>query len=262
MAVWPPSMLQCARAQPRGCVDRTAVTNNAQHPEPTRRPSAWQSSLPWESGWAEIRDQRVRAAFAGVDRAHFVPANVRAQANEDAPLPIGEGQTVSQPFVIALMAQALALQPGDRVLEIGTGSGYQTAILCALVRQLGGEPSESVYSIERSATLAAQAATRLAAAGYAPQLAVGDGVAGWRDAAPFDAIVVSAAAAWLPRSLVDQLADGGRLVIPVGADPDDQSLWQIQRHGREIESIYLGPVRFVPLVSPLLDDPANRITLL
>lgn len=238
------------------------MTNNAQTPEPTHKSAAGKPTLPWESGWAEIRDQRVRTAFAVVDRAHFVPAKLRAQADEDAPLPIGEGQTISQPFVIALMVQALALQPGDRVLEIGTGSGYQTAILCELVRQLGGEPAESVYSIERFASLAERAAADLASAGYAPRLAVGDGVAGWPDAAPFDALVVSAAAAWLPRTLVDQLADGGRLVIPVGGDPDDQNLWLIKRHGSQVEPIYLGPVRFVPLISPLLEDPANRITLL
>ncbi len=218
--------------------------------------------MPWESGWPEIHDVRVRTAFAQVDRARFVPADLRAQANDDAPLPIGEGQTISQPFVIALMVQALALQAGERVLEIGTGSGYQTAILCALVRQLGGAPAQSVYSIERSATLARAAAATLAASGCTPQLAVGDGVAGWPEAAPFDAIVVSAAAAWLPRTLVDQLAIGGRLVIPVGANPDEQELWLIQRHSAQVELTDLGPVRFVPLLSPLLDDPANRIALL
>ncbi len=218
--------------------------------------------MPWERGWPEIGDRQVRAAFADVERARFVPAAVRAQANEDVPLPIGEGQTVSQPFIIAVMLQALGIQPGDRVLEIGTGSGYQTAIICALIRRLGGVPEESVYSIERSATLAGQAAADLNAAGYAPNLAVGDGVAGWPDAAPFDAIVVSAAAAWAPRTLVDQLADAGRLVIPVGVDPDRQELWLLQRHGPQVETTYLGAVRFVPLHSPLLDDPDNRMTLL
>jgi protein-L-isoaspartate(D-aspartate) O-methyltransferase len=204
----------------------------------------------------------VRAAFAQVDRARFVPDTLRDQANDDAPLPIGEGQTISQPYVVALMVQALALRPRDRILEIGTGSGYQTAILCALARQNGDVPAEQVYSVERSATLAARAAAVLATLGDVPNLAVGDGAAGWPEAAPFDAIVVSAAAAWLPRTLVAQLADGGRLVIPVGAAPDDQGLWLIERHGAQIESTYLGPVRFVPLLSPLLDDPTNRITLL
>ncbi len=171
-----PPMLQCARSQPNRCAARAIVTNNTQPQDPKRIPppeqppeqppavppaaspsenaETGQSSLPWESGWPEIRDAKVRAAFAQVERARFVPEALADQAHEDAPLPIGEGQTISQPYVIALMVQALAVRAEDRVLEIGTGSGYQTAILCALVRQLGGSPAETVYSVERSPGLA------------------------------------------------------------------------------------------------------------
>jgi protein-L-isoaspartate(D-aspartate) O-methyltransferase len=186
---------------------------------------------------------------------------VRAEADRDAPLPIGEGQTVSQPFVIALMVQALALRPGDRVLEIGTGSGYQTAILCELVREPGRSPGETVFSVERFPSLLSAAAAALRDAGYRPHLTVGDGAAGWPDAAPYQGIVVSAAAEAVPQPLYDQLATGGRLLIPVGPPADDQTLWRIVKQPDGMHATRMGPVRFVPLVSPLLDDPATRIDL-
>jgi protein-L-isoaspartate(D-aspartate) O-methyltransferase len=194
-----------------------------------------------------------------VDRRRFVPESMRPYAHRDEPLPIGEGQTVSQPFVIALMLQALQLEPGDRVLEIGTGSGFQTALLCEIV-QLQGQPAgATVYSVERHQSLLEPARSALQAAGYAPQLAVGDGALGWADEGPFHGIVVSAAARAVPRPLVEQLADGGHLVIPVDVAGDEQELWLIQRLATRLEWRALGPVRFVPLVSPVLQNPLRRI---
>lgn len=221
------------------------------------------ATFPWSQHWPEITDPRVRAAFAAVPRTAFVPPRLRKWAERDAPLPIGEGQTISQPFVVALMTQALDLHPGDRVLEIGAGSGYQTAILCELTAQPGAEPGESVFSIERYSSLARRAGAALRSLGYRPHLRIGDGAEGWPEEAPFDAILLTAAPAWLPRPLWDQLAGGGRLVAPVGPEPEDQMLWRLIKHagaGRT-ECASLGPVRFVPLISPVLNDPAMRMEL-
>lgn len=217
--------------------------------------------FPWADEWPEIRDTRVRAAFGRVPRQAFVDASLRRWAERDAPLPIGEGQTISQPFVVALMTQALELMPGDRVLEIGTGSGFQTAILCELAAIPGRSKGETVWSVERYAALSQRAAEALQALGYAPHLRVGDGAAGWPEDAPYDAILVTAAARYLPRPLYEQLRPGGRMVIPVGGSPDNQELWLIVREEGRLLRRTLGPVRFVPLVSPILDDPAQRIEL-
>lgn len=206
--------------------------------------------------WSEIQDQRLLAAFARVPRAQFVPPSVRHYAGQDEPLPIGEGQTISQPFVVALMTQLLQLQPGHRVLEIGTGSGFQTALLCELTAQPHQPRGEQVYSIERFPSLAQQAATVLNALGYHPHLMVGDGAAGWPVAAPFDAIILTAAPPCLPRPLWQQLAEGGRLIAPIGPLDEDQMLWLVEkRRGQPCPQAH-GPVRFVPLLSPLLADPA------
>jgi len=157
-----------------------------------------------------IRDERVLEAMARVPRHEFVQPDQRDEAYEDHPLPIGEGQTISQPFVVAAMLEALALRPEDVVLEVGTGSGYETAVLAELVR--------NVYSIERIASLAERARKVLERLGYSNVTVVhGDGSQGLPEAAPFDAIVVSAAAPHLPKPLMEQLRDGGRLVIPVGS---------------------------------------------
>ncbi len=157
-----------------------------------------------------IRDERVLDAMARVPRHEFVPAEHRGEAYEDHPLPIGEGQTISQPFVVAAMLEALALRREDVALEVGTGSGYETAVLAELVG--------TVYSVERIASLAERARAVLARLGYGNVTVVhGDGSQGLPDAAPFDAIVVSAAAPQVPASLIGQLRDGGRLVIPVGS---------------------------------------------
>lgn len=186
---------------------------------------------------------------------------MRPWANCDEPLPIGQGQTISQPFVVALMTQALRLQPGDRVLEIGTGSGFQTAILCELTRSAEDEAGRMVWSIERFAALSERAAVTLARLGYAPHLRVGDGAAGWVEAAPFTAIVVTAAASAVPEPLWAQLADAGRMVIPVGMPPNGQVLWRLEKRDRRMLRRSLGPVRFVPLISPILDRAEGRIEI-
>jgi protein-L-isoaspartate(D-aspartate) O-methyltransferase len=156
-----------------------------------------------------ISDQLVLDAMRKVPRHHFVPANMAVYAYEDSPLSIGQGQTISQPYIVALMTEMLGLKGGEKVLEVGTGSGYQAAILCEL--------AGSVYSIERHPTLADAARERLEKAGYTNfSVTSGDGTLGWQDFTPYDAILVTAAAPHVPQTLLDQLADGGRLVIPVG----------------------------------------------
>lgn len=216
---------------------------------------ATNKSFPWARQWPEIGDPRVRAAFAAVPRHAFVETSLQRFADEDTPLPIGEGQTISQPFVVALMVQALALHPGQRVLEIGTGSGYQTAILCELTASPGSRSGSTVYSIERLPVLARRAAQVLATLGYHPHLRVGDGAAGWPDAAPFDAIIVSAAAPHLPRPLWEQLAPNGHLILPVGTQELDQQLWLASKLDGQLSVERLGNVRFVPMISPLFADP-------
>ena len=191
----------------------------------------------------------------------FVPAQFREWSHQDAPLPIGEEQTISQPFVVALMLQALHLQPGERVLEIGTGSGYQTALLCELTQQVGEPVGQQVYSLERFSSLAEHTASLLHELGYGPQLAIGDGAAGWSAGAPFAAMIVSAAPAHLPRPLWEQLAENGRMVIPIGPQTADQMLWLIGKRAGQMTAQRLGAVRFVPLISPLLEDPAMWVEI-
>jgi protein-L-isoaspartate(D-aspartate) O-methyltransferase len=189
-----------------------------------------------------IRDLRVLAAVEQVPRHLFVPEDLRAEADADRPLPIGCGQTISQPFVVAAMTAAAELRGAERVLEVGTGSGYQTAIL-ALV---AGE----VFSIEIVPELAERARRLLLETMGLPnvRLRVGDGHAGWPETAPFDAIVVTAAPAEIPPALPEQLAPGGRLVIPVGSDPQSQRLVLVRRgaDGMTTSTDLMG-VRFVPL---------------
>lgn len=188
-----------------------------------------------------VHDPRVLDAIAVVPRERFVPDDLAEHAYDDGPLPIGEGQTISQPFIVALMAQAADLRPGDRVLEIGTGSGYGAAVLSRL--------AAAVWSVERRAPLAARARRTLRDLGYGNvEVVVGDGTLGWPDAAPYDAVVVTAGAPTVPDALVDQLAPGGRLVIPVGTASDRQELLRVRATASGTSREELGSVRFVPLV--------------
>jgi protein-L-isoaspartate(D-aspartate) O-methyltransferase len=187
-----------------------------------------------------ILDERVLAAMSRVPRHEFVGEPYQGHAYDDNPLPIGEGQTISQPYIVALMLELLEPAPDQTVLEIGTGSGYQTALLAELVRH--------VYSIERHTSLAHAAQNTLCRLGYANvTLEVGDGSAGLPAHAPYDGIVVAAAAPNLPRSLFDQMKDGGRLVIPIGL-PDAQQLLLVKKlEGKPVVFEQTG-CRFVPLV--------------
>jgi protein-L-isoaspartate(D-aspartate) O-methyltransferase len=186
-----------------------------------------------------VSDPRVLDAFRTIPRELFVPQNLRASAYDDTPLPLTRGQTISQPFIVALMTELLRLRGDEKVLEIGTGSGYQTAILAKLAK--------TVYSAEVEPDLAAGAAERLQELGITNViLGTGNGVELFRRHAPFDAILSAAAPELLPEELVDQLADGGRCVIPVGA-ADVQYLWLIERNGGHVTRKRLEAVRFVPL---------------
>ncbi|HXH28581.1 MAG TPA: protein-L-isoaspartate(D-aspartate) O-methyltransferase [Candidatus Polarisedimenticolia bacterium] len=187
-----------------------------------------------------VEDPRVLDAMERVPRHLFVPEDLRARAYDDGPLPIGGGQTISQPYIVAFMSEALRTRPGDRVLEIGTGSGYQAAVLATLVAQ--------VYSIEIRPDLARQAADRLQKLGYGNVMVrTGDGHLGWPEQAPFDAIIVTAAPTELPQRLVEQLRPGGRMVIPIGLEEGDQRLVRITRTETGVERDTLLPVRFVPM---------------
>lgn len=193
-----------------------------------------------------VHDPDVLAAMSSVPRELFVPAELADAAYEDRPLPIGEGQTISQPYVVAVMAEAAELVPGDRVLEVGTGSGYGAAVLARIAAE--------VWTIERHPPLAGRAALVLASLGVGnAHVVVGDGTLGWPAAAPYDAVVVTAAAAVVPPALLDQLVDGGRLVMPVGSEAAGQELVRLRRHGGHHEREDLGPVRFVPLLSGIAE---------
>jgi len=194
-----------------------------------------------------VRAPRVLAALRAVPRHEFVPAEHRSSAYTDEPLPIGEGQTISQPYVVAAMTEALALQGDERVLEIGTGSGYQAAIL--------GELAREVYTIEIVKPLADSAKARLERLGHRNvRVRHGDGWQGWRSAAPFDAILVTAAPEEIPQALVDQLAVGGRMVLPVG-DSEHQELLLLVREATGIRRERLMDVRFVPMTRDAPEPP-------
>ncbi len=187
-----------------------------------------------------IKDPRVLEAMRKIPRHLFVEEALKDQAYGDYPLPIGEGQTISQPYIVALMTEALELKGPEKVLEVGTGSGYQAAILAELARQ--------VFSIERYPSLAYRAKRLLEQLGYRNVIIkVGDGTKGWPEMAPFDAIIVTAAGPKIPEPLLEQLKDGGRLVMPVG-DEWSQSLIKVTKWGDKLIQENLGAVRFVKLV--------------
>lgn len=186
-----------------------------------------------------IKDPRVLTAMTKVPRHLFVVEEMREQAYDDRPLPIGEGQTISQPYMVALIAEALALKGEERVLEVGTGSGYEAAVLAELCAH--------VFSVERLEELAARARLVLADLGYRNvSILVGDGTLGWQEHAPYDAAVISAAAPSIPRPLLDQLRPGGCLVLPMGEE-ELQTLVRIVKDSEGLREEYLGECRFVKL---------------
>lgn len=187
-----------------------------------------------------IKDKKVISAFLKVPREKFVPEEMRRYAYEDTPLSIGEGQTISQPYIVALMTECLNLIGKEKILEIGTGSGYQTAILA----EIGCE----VYSIERIQSLAERAKNLLNELGYKVNIKIGDGTLGWKEYAPYDRIIVTAAGPDIPSCLISQLSDKeGRLIMPVG-DRFVQDLILVIKKGEKIEKINYGGCQFVPLI--------------
>ena len=192
-----------------------------------------------------VRDPLLLAAMRAVPREDFVPEDIGDEAYEDYPLPIGEGQTISQPFMVAFMIEALGLAGGEKVLEIGAGSGYASAVLSKI--------AGSVFAIERIGSLAKRAASRLADLGFSNiHVRHADGIRGWWAEAPFDAILVSAGAVEIPKVLEQQLCIGGHMVVPIGHYSQDQDLIRLTRVGEtEFNKESLGPVRFVPLIGGL-----------
>lgn len=198
-----------------------------------------------------VKDPAVLRAMRTVPRHEFVPPEYLDQAYDDHPLPIGYGQTISQPYVVAWMTELLELKPGEKVLEIGTGSGYQAAVLA----ELG---SVEVYSIEIVPQLASSAEERLNSLGYDNlTLKQADGYHGWSEHAPYDAILVTAAPDHLPAPLAEQLSDGGRLVIPIGPPGGFQSLWKFVKTGDDLQAYNLGSVAFVPFTGEGVQQGAD-----
>ena len=196
-----------------------------------------------------VTDTRLLAALRKVPRDQFVPEAVRHLAHTDQPLPIGHEQTISQPFIVAFMTEKLQLKPTDRVLEIGTGSGYQAAILAELARE--------VYTIEIVAPLGKRAQTTLQRLGYKNiHVKIGDGYEGWPEEAPFDAVIVTCAPEHVPRPLIDQTREGGRVIIPVGA-ADSQLLYLLEKKAGRLQQRAVLPVRFVPMTGEAERKPSQ-----
>lgn len=187
----------------------------------------------------DIYDRATLEAMSTVAREQFVPKDVRLYSYSDGPLPIGEGQTISQPYIVAYMTQALKLKPYHRVLEVGTGSGYQAAILAEIV--------DSVYTIEIVEKLGIKSRNLLRSLGYNNvQVRIGDGYHGWPEKAPFDAIIVTAGAEYIPQPLIDQLKNGGRMIIPVGPHRGVRQLVRVDKKDGKVKKKELMAVRFVP----------------
>jgi protein-L-isoaspartate(D-aspartate) O-methyltransferase len=194
-----------------------------------------------------VDDPRVLQAMLKVERHLFVPENYRHMAYADRPVPIGEGQTISQPYIVALMTYHLHLKPEDKVLEIGTGSGYQAAVLAELAKE--------VYSIEIIDELARTAQERLRQLGYTNVwVKNGDGFYGWKEYAPYDAIIVTCAAPSIPEHLVEQLTEGGRMILPLGSEPFHQSLTVLTKQGGKIEKQLISDVVFVPMTGEIEEE--------
>ena len=189
----------------------------------------------------DIIDEKVLEVMGKVERHRFVPGNLKERAYDDNPLPIGYGQTISQPYIVALMSQSLDLNDDDRVLEIGTGSGYQAAVLAEIAKE--------VYTIEIVRELAESADARLRNLSYKNiKVKQGDGYFGWQEYAPFDAIIITAAANHIPPPLLEQLKDGGKLVIPLGSTLTFQTLTKVTKQGEELDTEFITGVRFVPMI--------------
>lgn len=187
-----------------------------------------------------IKNQKVLDVFDKIERHKFIPEYLRQSAYSDFPLPIGDGQTISQPYIVALMTESLRLVGDEKILEIGTGSGYQTAILAELAKE--------VYSIERFESLAKRAQTTLKAIGYANiKIRVGDGSLGWPEEAPFDRIIITAATPRVPLPLSDQLKENGKLILPLG-ESFSQVLTLVEKRGAKLESTDICGCVFVPLI--------------
>jgi len=188
-----------------------------------------------------IKDKKVLKVMARLPRHLFVDRSLRGTAYADHPLPIGEGQTISQPYVVALMTEALKLKSLDRVLEIGTGSGYQAAVLAEIVKE--------VYTVEIRKSLAETATQRLSNLGYKNvKVKLGDGYLGWEEYAPFDAIIITASANHIPPPLISQLKEGGRLILPLGTTVYQQTLTLVTKEKGDLNIEQMGPVAFVPMI--------------
>jgi protein-L-isoaspartate(D-aspartate) O-methyltransferase len=242
------SSLFLARCVPAGEAPRGGTTAAAESLD--ARYARRRLALVNEELAPEIRDARVLDAMRKVPRHLFVPEGAREHAYENRPLPIGEDQTISQPYIVALMTQLLELRPDSKVLEVGTGSGYQAAVLA----ELGAD----VYTIEIVEPLAKRAAAALAAVGYERvHTRIGDGYGGWPEAAPFDGILVTCAPERIPQPLRDQLAEGGRLVIPVGPTNAQELVVVVKEEGRLVQRAVI-PVRFVPMTGPGVEGAGER----
>ena len=233
------------------CAEVTSPpTSTMEMPSPTPEPTATaiidrffhaRQQMVWNQIRARgVSDEAVLAAMETAPRHEFVPAKYLEQAYADHPLPIGYGQTISQPFIVAWMTELLEIESGDKVLEIGTGSAYQAAVLA--------EITDQVYTLEIIEELEKSAEERLKMLGYTNvKVRHADGYFGWEEHAPYDAIIVTCAPDHIPQPLIQQLKDGGRLVVPVGPPGGYQSLWLITKQGDQVLTRNLGGVRFVPL---------------
>jgi protein-L-isoaspartate(D-aspartate) O-methyltransferase len=223
-----------------GCLDEPAVAVEGQAAQDDHHGAARREMVAQQIRARGVENPKVLAAMGRVPRHEFVPSVLHGLAYADRPLPIGHGQTISQPFIVAFMTEALRPAPTDRVLEIGTGSGYQAAVLAELVAQ--------VYTIEIVPPLGEQARADLARLKYGNvHVRVGDGYEGWPEHAPFDAIIVTCSPEQVPQPLVDQLRDGGRMVIPVGTQAGGQDLYLLEKRGGKVVRQAILPVRFVPM---------------